>query len=102
MDIGNAIKQVRKKRKMSQQRLAKKLKVTQGFLSFLEKNKREPTVAMLERLSKELKVPKELILLLACSDSSKEKKFSKPLKRIARALDDMLIALEEDEQHKEN
>ncbi len=95
MNIGNAIKQLRKKRKMSQQILAKKLNVTQGFLSLMEKNRREPTSAMVEKISRALKVPKELVFLLACDDSKEHKNFIKPLKRIANALDDMLIALDE-------
>ena len=94
MNIGYAVKLLRTKRKMSQQTLAKKLNVTQGFLSLVEKNDREPTSRMLEEISKKLAVPKELLLLLACDTSKKDKVFSKQLKKIANALDDMLMMLD--------
>ena len=86
---------MRKKRKLSQQLLAKKTRITQGFLSLVEQNKREPTMAMLDKISRQLGVPKEMIFLLACKDSFEGKKFAKPLHRLALALDDVLVALDE-------
>lgn len=93
MEIGNAIKELRVKRKISQQELAKRLKISQGFLSLIEKNNREPGFNLISEIAKELKVPEQLVFLLACEKKATSKRFLKPLKNIAGALDDILLAI---------
>ena len=89
MGLGHAVKIVRKKRDIGQQALAKKLRISQGFLSLLEKDSRVPSFEMLKRLANALHVPVELLLLLGC-DTRKAKTYSKQISRIASLADDIL------------
>jgi len=89
MSLGKTIKIVREKRGIGQQQLAKKLKISQGFLSLVEKDGRVPSFKMIKRLANALDVPTELILLLGCS-TPKAKIYSKQIRRIAMLADDIL------------
>lgn len=89
MGLGHAVKIVRKKRGIGQQQLAKKLKISQGFLSLVEKDGRVPSFKMIKRLAKALDVPVELLLLLGC-DTSRAKTYSKQIRRIATLADNIL------------
>ncbi len=90
MSIGLAIKTVREKRSLSQTELAKRVRVTQAFLSYIEKGSREPSFELIDQISKELEVPQQVLLLLACDKRSKAGRYSKYLHNIASALDDVL------------
>ena len=92
MGLGRAVKIVREKRGIGQQELAKKLRISQGFLSLVEKDApdgRVPSFKMIKRLAAALDVPVELLLLLGC-DTPKAKTYSKQIRRIASLADDIL------------
>jgi transcriptional regulator with XRE-family HTH domain len=55
--LGSAVKLIRTARGLSQKGLATKLKVSANYLSLIEGNKRDPSLAFLKRLAAELKVP---------------------------------------------
>ena len=63
MTIGNAIKLIRTARRIRQRELALKLKVSPNYLSMLEADKREPSIATLRNIARELSVPAGLFLL---------------------------------------
>ena len=92
MNIGQAIKTLRTRRRITQHELAAGAEVTQGFLSLVEKGKREPGFEFIEKIAKELQVPPHLVLLLACEAHPKGRRYSRPLQTIARALDELLRA----------
>ncbi len=50
MDIGSRLKAARKKRGLSQRKLARKADVSNGTISLIEQNKISPSVALLKRL----------------------------------------------------
>lgn len=90
MEIGDTIKTLRLKRDITQLDLARRLKVSQGFLSLIEKNDREPSFVLVRKIAAALKVPEQLIYLLSCESNPYQKRYSKQLSRIANALDDIL------------
>ena len=90
MNIGEAIKFLRSKRDISQVQLADKIEITQGFLSLIEKGEREPGFELIKKIASTLHVPEQLIFLLACQKKTKQKQYSRPLNKIALALDDIL------------
>ena len=92
MNIGRAIRQLRTTRGITQQGLAVSTGITQGFLSLVEKGKREPGFGFVERVAEVLRVPPQLVLLLACEGHSRAKRYSKQLRQITEALDDLLRA----------
>lgn len=90
MKIGEAVKILRKRRGVTQQELAELSGVTQGFLSLIERGEREPAVAFVGRVSKALKVPPQLILLLACEGHPHTRRYARPLRQITAVLDELL------------
>lgn len=93
MNIGKAIKTIRLRHKMPQQILAKKIGVTQGYLSLIEKGQREPGFNLVGKISDALTIPQQLILFLACEHDPKYKRFARPLKKITILVDDILKAV---------
>ena len=89
MTIGQAVKIVRKKRGIGQQELAKELKISQGFLSLVEKGQRVPSFKMTKRLAVALKVRTERLLLMGC-ETPRARRHSKQIRRIAVLIDDIL------------
>jgi transcriptional regulator with XRE-family HTH domain len=57
VDIGKGIKFVRVASGIRQGEMAKRLNISQNYLSLLENNKAEPSVALLRRISKTFGVP---------------------------------------------
>ncbi len=90
MNIGEAVKVLRKKRGVTQQELAERSGVTQGFLSLVERGERKPAITFIDQVSRALKVPPQLILLLACEQHPRARRYARPLRRITSALDELL------------
>lgn len=64
------IKKYRKKQFISQNKLAKKIGISQSYLSAIEREEKSPTLRMLYKIAKELKVcPK---LLFTCNNNCKK------------------------------
>ena len=51
------LKRLRTRQGLNQTDLAKKVRVTQAYIAMLEKGRENPTLDVLERLAKALKVP---------------------------------------------
>lgn len=92
LKIGKAIRTVRRRRGLSQQALAKKAKISQGFLSLLEQDGREPSLKMTVGLADALGVPVELLLLLGAA-GPRAKRYAKQLQRIAELADRLLAGV---------
>jgi transcriptional regulator with XRE-family HTH domain len=63
MTLGNAIKTVRTASRVKQQDLAKRIGVTANYVSLVEGDKREPSVAFLKKAANSLEVPVSLFFL---------------------------------------
>ncbi|WP_084135144.1 helix-turn-helix domain-containing protein [Rikenella microfusus] len=50
MDIGSVIRDIRKKKKITQTQLAKLSQITQTYLSQIENNQKEPTIPTLKAI----------------------------------------------------
>lgn len=62
MNIGKGLKFVRLASGLRQGELAKKLGISQNYLSLLENNKSEPSLTLLKRISQEFNVPASFLL----------------------------------------
>lgn len=93
MEIGKAIKTLRLRHKIPQQVLAKKIAVTQGYLSLIEKGLREPGFDLIDKIAGTLEIPSQLIFLVACEGEQSFKRFAKPLKSLTLLVDDILKAM---------
>jgi len=65
MNLGEAIKFCRSRRKLTQSELAKRSEVSVSYLSMLEKNKRDPSLKMIEKLAAGLGIPASILILIA-------------------------------------
>lgn len=93
MSIGKAIKKLREKHGFSQQDLAESIGISQGYLSLVEKELREPGFDLIKKIARVLNIPQQLILLLACDRDVKVKDFSKPLREIVLLADDIIRSI---------
>lgn len=75
MNIGNTIKEIRKRKGFSQQELAKKSEVSQTYLSQIENGERNPTLEVLQKISVALDIPFPVLsfLTLEHTDISEDK-----------------------------
>ena len=65
MNLGEAIKTCRKLRGLTQSKLAELSGVSVSHLCLIEKNKRDPSIAMVESISKALKTPLSVLVFIA-------------------------------------
>jgi transcriptional regulator with XRE-family HTH domain len=61
--FGNAIKLVRTARGLTQRDLATQLDISANYLSLIESDKRDPSLAFLKRLAAQLKVPVAMLFV---------------------------------------
>lgn len=64
MKIGDAIQLARNKRKLSQTELAKRAGISVSYLSMLERDKRDPPISTVKKISLALGVPIEILFFL--------------------------------------
>lgn len=69
MNLGTTIKCLRKSKGINQRSLSESCGITQGYLSQIENNKREPTITTLRQISTLLDVPLPVMLLLSIDES---------------------------------
>jgi len=76
MNIGSTIKRLRKERGLNQQDFGVMVGLSQTSLSLIEGGNTTPNKSTLKRISKELKVPEELLYFMSIdeSDIPEEKK----------------------------
>jgi transcriptional regulator with XRE-family HTH domain len=60
--LGMKVQALRDKRAMTQEALAKKARISRGYLARLETGRHEPTLTMLRKLAKALSVPVTALL----------------------------------------
>jgi transcriptional regulator with XRE-family HTH domain len=63
LTLGNAIKLIRTARGITQRDLASRLKISANYLSLIESDKREPSLAFLNRLATEFRVPIAMLFM---------------------------------------
>lgn len=65
MNIGNAIKGLRKQKGFKQNVFAEMCGLSQSYLSLIEKGKKEPTLNLLKRISSTLSMPLPILIFLS-------------------------------------
>ncbi len=93
MNIGEAIRTVRQRKLVKQKDLAAALGISSSFLSQIEQGKREPNLEMIKRIADKLKIPVQLVLLLATDFKAEYSKFERQLKDISFAMLDILAEI---------
>ncbi len=65
MTLGKAIKLCRTQKNMSQSELARLANISVSYLSLLERDKRDPNLSIVAKISEALKVPVTILMFLA-------------------------------------
>lgn len=86
MNYGKALAVIRAAKGLQQKELAVLLGVTSSYMSRIESGDRPMSTKMIERLARETKIPKELILLLAQDSKKIQKEDSKTIDRLSGEL----------------
>lgn len=68
MDLGIAIKNIRKQKKLTQGEFASLCKISSTYLSQIENNLKEPTLFTLRTISDKLEIPLPILFFLALTD----------------------------------
>jgi len=92
MKTGVTIKKLRKEKRITQIDFAKQCGISQTYLSQLENDERNPTVDVLERISKVLEIPFPVLSFLSITiDNVPEEK-----KEVYRRMEKVMFGLVED------
>lgn len=65
MNIGNAIKELRKQKGFKQIDFAEKCGLSQSYLSLIEKGKKEPTLSLLKQIASTLSMPLPILFFMS-------------------------------------
>ena len=65
MNLGEAIKYCRSKRRLSQKELAEKSGISKSYLCLIEKGEREASIGVLQSISEALSIPVAIVVLIA-------------------------------------
>ena len=82
MDLGIKIKNLREIEKISQEQLAKTLKINRNYLSRIETGKSEPTSSILRDLANIFNISIDSLLDISNNETSNEEKFDIIYKRL--------------------
>jgi len=95
MDLGNAIKEIRKKKNMSQQELAMKVRISVNALSLIETNVTWPQNNNLNKICEALGINKTYLLFFSidASDIPDEKK--EMFEMLHKPMKDILLSIPE-------
>ena len=69
MDIGTTIKNIRKRKGLTQGDLAIESGITQTYLSQIENNLKDPTVSTLKKISVRLQIPLPILFFLSIDEN---------------------------------
>jgi transcriptional regulator with XRE-family HTH domain len=70
INLGNTLTAIRKERGLTQTKVAIQAKISNGYLSEIEKNKKTPDIETLDAICKVLKVPIPILLFKAVNEES--------------------------------
>lgn len=65
MNVGQTIKDFRKKKGIKQGDFSKMCEITQTYLSLIESNQKEPNLSLLKTISENLEVPLPILVFLS-------------------------------------
>lgn len=90
MKIGNALKEVRKKRGLTQQIAAAKISISQTYLSQIEGNKKNATADMVEKICKVYNIPVQIVIWNSIDEKAVSKNKQKAFKELKPLIDNLI------------
>jgi transcriptional regulator with XRE-family HTH domain len=93
LDLGPALRQVRKERGISQKELAEMLEMTQANLSLTENGKKGVSQAILDRIEENLGVPAAVLLWNSLTEESVPAHKAEMFKQLKPAVDTLIASI---------
>jgi len=90
MDIGQIIKDVRKKQGVSQKKLALKCELSQAYLSQIETNQKEPNLSTLKVIAANLNIPLPILFFMSLEDNDISEQKREAFNVVSPAIKSML------------
>jgi transcriptional regulator with XRE-family HTH domain len=88
--LGKTIKILRDASEMSLTELARRARVSKPFLSLVESGKRQPSLDVIRRIAKALRIPPEALVLMGMSSASKLTSKNHATNAIVRSVEGLL------------
>lgn len=92
MNLGKAIKTIRIKSGIRQNEFARLINVTQGYLSQLEADKKEPSIDLLNRISQQVFIPLPILLWFSVDESDVKKGLEDSFKIMKPSIDELIYS----------
>ena len=93
MKFGKTIQELRKQKNISQDDFSKLCGISKNYLSQIENNRKNPTIEVLENISKHLKVPFGVISFLSIDTTEIDQEKREAYKIMAPAINAMIREL---------
>ncbi len=90
MNIGSALKKCRKLRGLTQEKLAEATSLSIAHICLIEKNKREPSLNVLESISNALRIPLSILIFLASENGDIKELKIKYIKSLSKNIMDLI------------
>ena len=95
MNIGKSIQTFRKKKGLRQSYIAQKCGITTTYLSQIENDKKDPTIATLKKICGVLEVPLPVLIILSLTDddvpTEKKESFKYIMPSFKKTFEDVFI-----------
>lgn len=90
MEIGASLRQIRRDKNLSQVLVCKKLKISQTYLSQIEKGTKEPSGEMFRKICKFYKVPHQMVVWQSLREEDIQKAKRSIFKQLSPAINDLI------------
>lgn len=98
MNLGQAIKLCRTKKRLTQAELAVRCSLSESYLSLIESGRRDPTFSTVETISKGLEVPASMLVFLAADSAELAALTPEVREKMSSAIISLLQASADDPQ----
>lgn len=90
MNLGEAIKMARKQRGLKQNTFAEMCDITPAYLSMIENNQKEPTIATVKIIGEKLNIPAPFLFFMAIDEEDIKPEKREAFKLISPALKSLI------------
>lgn len=90
MNIGKAIKEVRKKTRLNQQEFCNRIKITQTYLSQIENGKKTPSLDILQKIAIAVEIPLGILFWFSIEEVDVKSHLSDHFKLLKPNIDNLI------------
>lgn len=93
MNLGNAIKTLRKQKQLKQKQFCDEVGITQSYLSTIESNKKKPSIEVLEKIACKLNTPFAVLFWFTLDENDVEPRKQEMFKLLKPSIDGLINEL---------